>query len=174
MNIVIIGNIVSFIGSLIMISVGLMKTKRQILIMQNLQFAVMTASNLILGGVTGALSNVVGIVRNIVSSRVCFSTRWKLLFIAIQGILTIVVNKAGLLGWFPFIAAAAFTWFLDTRNERVLKGAIIFGELLWIVYDLSNRNYAGLVFDVITVFSNIAGIILITRDVRLADRRARG
>ena len=53
MNIIVIGNIVAFIGAILMVLVGFIKTKRNILIAQNIQFLIMGLGNLILGGVSG-------------------------------------------------------------------------------------------------------------------------
>lgn len=158
MNPIILGNIISFIGAIIMVAIGLLKKKRQILYVQCLQFIIMGIGNLILGGVTGFISNFISTVRNLLSLRIPFTLPWKLVFIVLQGVLSLLFNEAGLIGWLPFIAACSFTLALDTQNEIVLKSIIIFGQLLWALYDFSIRNYASLAFDLLTIVTTCIGI----------------
>ena len=65
MNIVLIANIISFVGAVIMVVSGLLKTKRTILIAQNIQFAIQAVGNILLGGYSGAAINLISIVRNV-------------------------------------------------------------------------------------------------------------
>ena len=65
MNLVIIGNIIAFLGCGLMVLVGFIKEKRRILSVQCIQFTLQGASNLILGGYSGFIANVVSILRNL-------------------------------------------------------------------------------------------------------------
>lgn len=44
-----------------------------------------------------------------------------------------------------------------------LKAAIIFGQLMWCIYDFTIRNYTALTFDIMTVISNAIGIMMLRR-----------
>ena len=66
MNTLLIGNAISMIGCLIMVGIGFLKKKTHILIAQSVQCLFMGAGNLILGGVSGFICNIVTIVRNLV------------------------------------------------------------------------------------------------------------
>ena len=156
-----IGNVVSLVGALFMIAIGFLKRKRHILVAQCLQFGIMGAGQWFLGGITGLISNLVSIARNLVCIRFSFRLPLKLIFMAIQILMTLAVKPVGLVAWFPTLAACLYTWFLDTKKETLLKIVIIACQLLWIVYDASIQNYSALVFDVFTVFSNLAGIFMI-------------
>ena len=169
MNTLLLGNIVSMIGSILMVAIGLIKQKNNILKAQCVQFAVMGTANLILGGVTGFVSGVVGIARNLFCLKWEFTTFWKLLAMAIQSALTLGVNRAGLIGWFPTIAACLYTWFLDTKSEIRLKAVIIVTMVLWVMYDWTIRNYAAMLFDALTILSNAAGILLLYRRKHCAE-----
>ena len=86
MNMILIGNMVSLAGCIAMIMTGFLKKRKSIISLQCLQFALMGIGNVILGGISGALSNVLGIVRNLFSMKVKdFNLAWKLTFIALQG-----------------------------------------------------------------------------------------
>lgn len=51
MDIVLIANIISFVGAVIMVISGLLKTKRTILIAQNVQFSIQAVGNIMLGAI---------------------------------------------------------------------------------------------------------------------------
>ena len=83
MKIVIIANVISLIGSLMMVGTGLIKRKRNVLIVQSAQFVVMGVSNLMLGGITGCITNALSLIRNFVTMRSRLTMPVKLVFIAI-------------------------------------------------------------------------------------------
>lgn len=159
----IIANIIAFIGCSIMVATGFIKTKKSILVAQNVQLFLQGLANFLLGGITGAVSNVISVIRNIYCLKFTFSLPVKLVFIAIQAVFTQMTNNSGLIGWLPFIACVIFISVLDTQNEIVLKSSLIVGEACWITYDLYIKNYTGCAFDCFTVISTIIGIFLILR-----------
>lgn len=163
MNIVLLANIISFSGSLIMIAIGLIKEKRKILLAQCGQFALMGAGNVLLGGITGGIANGVSILRNVLCLYVPFTLPWKIGFVVLQGALSLAMNREGLIGWLPFFAACIYTMSLSTKDEKLLKWVMIAGQAAWVIYDLTIKNYAGFVFDILTIFSNLAGIFMLMR-----------
>ncbi len=163
-QILIIGNIISLIGCLIMVGVGFLKKKNQILLVQIVQFFFMGVGNWILGGFSGLVSNFVEIFRNAIGIKREFTTPFKVFFIAIQVIITVFVNDMGLIGWFPVIATCIFTWCMDSKSEVLLKTLIIIAQLMWAFYDFNLVNYAALTFDLLTVLSNLIGIVMIRMD----------
>lgn len=167
MNTILLGNAVTFIGALLMVGIGFIKTKKNILRVQCIQFAIMGIGNLILGGVTGFISNAVSILRNLICFKRELTLPLKLLFIAIQIIITGSVNRMGFIGWLPVFAACLFTWFLDTKSEITLKTVIIATQVMWCVYDFTIHNYTSLAMDLFTIASNAAGIVLIKKEEHL-------
>lgn len=163
MDIILIANIISFVGAVIMVVSGLLKTKRNILIAQNIQFAIQAVGNILLGGYSGAAINLISIVRNVFCVFVPFTWVWKIVFIALQAGLTIWVNGVALIGLLPLVAACLFTVFLDTKNDILLKAVLTVAQVLWAVYDFSIQNYAFFVFDILTILSNLVGIFLLVR-----------
>lgn len=158
----IIGNVVSFFGAIAMVLVGFIKKREHIIGAQCVQFGLMGAGNLFLGGISGVVSNVVSIVRNLIVYKTdSLNIKLKIIFIAIQAVLTAIFDLGNVYGLLPLAAGIIFTFFLDTKDARVLKVAIIAGEILWLFYDIHNRNYASLVMDVITLITNTIGIVMI-------------
>lgn len=153
-----------------MVLIGLIKQKNKILWTQTIQFAVLGAGNLILGGISGAIADFISVIRNLISLKREFTLPFKIIFIGLQIVLTAIFNNAGFIGWLPTLAACIFTWCLDTKNEILLKVLIIFAQLMWAIYDLQIKNYTTLIFDIMTCVSNTIGIfiILTKRNKRIA------
>lgn len=163
MDRVLLGNIVSFVGSVIMILTGLLKNKKQLLTVQVVMFAFFSAGNLILGAVTGAITNGISIVRNLVTLCTEFTLPLKAGFAAIQIVLCAIFNRDGLIGWLPVVAVCLYTWSLSSRSIRTIKLVIIVTQMIWLAYDLSYRNYSASLFDAFTALSNVVGIRMLVR-----------
>ncbi|MDO4483050.1 MAG: YgjV family protein [Clostridia bacterium] len=164
MSITVIANIISFVGATLMVLLGLLKSRKQILVVQSFVFAILGASNLLLGGISGVIANGVSIVRNAFSLKRDLPMAAKLGFVAVQIILTVFFNTNGLLGWLPVIAACMFTLAIDSKNPIVLKAVIIIGQAAWALFDFVLMNYSAFVFDVVAVITNALGIVFILRD----------
>lgn len=164
MNMLFIGNAVSFIGCLIMVGIGLLKKKSHILIAQSVQCGFMGLGNLLLGGVSGFIANVVTIARNLVFARCRITTALKVIFIAAQVLLSLGSLGDGWVCWLPILAAAVFTWFLDTKSEATLKIVIISTQVMWLIYDIFYHNYVATTFDVMTMGSNLIGFFMVRKN----------
>lgn len=160
---VLLGNLVSLLGCLLMVAVGFIRKKERILTVQCFQLALMGAGNLILGAFSGVIANLVGIVRNLVFTKKQVTLPMKLLFIAVQLVLSLSALQNGMIEWLPILAMGLFTWFLDTKSEVTLKIIIMITTVMWLVYDLWYQNYVAMTFDIMTLISNAIGIILVKK-----------
>ena len=163
MNTLLIGNLISGIGCLIMVGIGLLRKKSHILIAQCVQCGFMGFGNLILGGTSGFIANVVSIIRNLVFVKCQATTALKVFFIALQILLSLGSLGGGLVCWLPILAAALFTWALDTKSEAKLKIVIIATQIMWLTYDIYYHNYVATTFDVLTILSNTAGFFMVKK-----------
>ncbi len=164
-----LGNLITLVGCGLMVGIGLIKEKKKILAVQCVQFGFLAAGNLCLGGVTGFIANLVSLLRNLAFARGKTFRGMKWGFIALQLLLSLctIGENAGIwYFWMPILAAAIFTWFLDTKSEIRLKVVIILTQGLWLMYDLGIRNYVAVVFDVFTMLSTAIGIGLIRKKQR--------
>ena len=146
-----------------MVLIGLLRKKSHILIAQSVQCCFMGFGNLILGGVSGFICNIVTIIRNLVFVKFPVTTRLKVFFIALQLLLSLNSLRVGLIGWLPLISAGIFTWFLDTASTAKLKIVILFTQVMWLIYDLYYRNYVAAAFDVMTFVSNLIGFFMVRK-----------
>ena len=163
MNLLFLGNAISMIGCLIMVLIGFLKKKNQILIAQCVQCLFMGVGNLVLGGVSGFICNIVTIIRNLVFVRFQNTTFLKVFFILLQFVLSIGTLSAGWISWLPILAAALFTWCMDTKSAARLKLCILCTQVMWLIYDLYYRNYVASAFDVMTMVSNLIGLYMVCR-----------
>lgn len=168
MNIELIANIISFAGCILLVCIGLIKTKKNILIAQNIMFVVMSIAYLLLGGFAAVVSNMISMVRNLVCLKWDLNWPLKIIFIALQGAFTLLTNQQGLIGWLPFVAAAGYTIFLDLNDEVQLKLVLIVTQACWILFDFSVHNYSAFAFDIFTVISTIVGIFMILKSRKAA------
>ena len=159
MNTIIIGNVISFAGAMLMVAIGLLKTRKSILLTQCAMFGLMGASNIILGGLTGAVSSLVSIIRNLFCLKGPLSVQFKLFIIIVQVLLSARVNTLGWIGWLPIISACFYTWMIDVKDETMLKTVLIIAQSMWFIYDLTIQNYVAFTFDILTILSNLYGII---------------
>ena len=163
MYLILIGNALAFIGAILMVAIGFLKKRNQILITQSIQFSIMGAANIILGGITGGLANFVSIVRNIICIKFEFKIYLKIIFTGLLVFLCLLTNNSGWLGILPLLSAVIYTWFLDVKNETQLKIILITTQIFWVVYDISIHNYVSFAFDIFTIISNIIGIFMIKK-----------
>lgn len=168
MNTIVLGNIVSLLGCVLMVGVGFLKKKNQILGVQCVQFAIMGAGHIILGAFTGAISCGVSLLRNLVLAKKENSVLLKLIFIALQVLLSLQA-LGGWIGWLPVISCSLYTWFIDLKDEVKLKYILILAQALWVVYDFRFMNYVALAFDIFTILSTIVGIVLIKKSRQKAQ-----
>ena len=163
---VLLGNVISFAAAILMVCIGLIKEKNKIILAQCAQFALFATANFVLGGIMGGITNAVSMARNIISVKHEFGFKWKIVFSVVQLGLGIAANNEGFLGWLPIIAALSLTWMLDTKDEIALKLVFLFGQVLWVFYDLRHQNYVGVFFDAFSFVTNIIGIKMILKDRR--------
>jgi len=161
MNIVVIANMISMVGCILMVGVGFLQKKRQILLVQCVQFAFLAAANLLLGAMTGFISGVISIVRNLIFARRENTGMLKIGFIVVQVVLSLTVGIHSFIDWFPIISTVLFTWFLDTKSEVRLKLVMIAAQSLWLIYDFVYLNYVTCAFDALTILSNFIGICML-------------
>lgn len=163
MNLVVMANMVSMAGCVLMVVIGFMQKRRSILLSQCVQFVILAAANLMLGAMTGFISGTIGIVRNLVFLKWENTRLLKIVFVVVQPVLSLSVGIHSFIDWFPIISTVLFTWFLDVKSEVRLKLVIIAAQSLWLVYDLVYLNYVTAAFDALTITSNFIGIVMIMR-----------
>ncbi|MBQ8806002.1 MAG: YgjV family protein [Bacteroidaceae bacterium] len=154
----IVGNMIMLAGSIIMVCVGLLKTRRQILIWQTIQIALMGLASIFLGTIPGLIANIVGVVRNLLSYHSKLNRTAKILISLAAIVSTLLFNNIGWLGVLPIAAAVSYTLLMNTPDVRKLKWLIFATLLLWIVHDFAIQSYVSGVFNVFSAITCLIGI----------------
>lgn len=160
-----LGNIISFVGCLLMIGIGLIKNKKHILLAQCGQFSLQGLAHLVLGAVSGAVSCYVGVLRIFVFSRFKKVPSWlKVLFLAGQSVITVLLGAQTFSDWLPVLSMVLYTWYLDTEDAVLFKLVNMAGVVMWVFYDFMHHNYSAFAFDLLTIISTTTGIFMVLRD----------
>ena len=134
---VIAANIIDFIAAIIQVGSGAVKQKSRILVIQIIQLLMQAVSMLLLGGVTGAISNVLSCFRNFL----CYK------------------EKQGLLGIIPAAVCTVYIIFMDIKDPVKFKLLVTLSFVPWAFYHFILKSYTGAIFDAATVVTN--GVTLV-------------
>lgn len=156
---ILLGNIVALIASLFMVYAGLLKKKSKILLFQCFELALYTISNLILGGIPGAIINFLGMIGNILGYKNKLNIIAKIILTILTVVLTILFNNLGIFGYLPLVCMITYLWIIDIKNVFTFKIFILFIMSLWAIYDFSIKSYVATVFDILTMISTIISMI---------------
>lgn len=152
--VIIIGNIVALVASILMIYSGILKHKKKILYVQSLYICLFTLSNLLLNGISGVIINAISLIRNIL----CYKNKLGFIEKVIISILSIVLilyfNNLGIIGLLPLISAIIYLWLMTIKDVKKFKILIIFTTSLWVIYDFTIMSYTSCIFHILTVLSN--------------------
>lgn len=158
---IIIGNIIALIASIIMVYSGFLKQKKTILYAQTIQIGLSVLSNIVLGGITGAIINALSCVRNILCYKDKLDLKAKIILIFLATTLSLMFNNLGVIGLFPVISTITYILLMNTKDIIKFKWLIIFTMLMWLIYDLFIKSYTSAIFDFMNIVANIISIIQI-------------
>lgn len=161
------GNLVSLAGSIVMVCIGFIKSRNRILLAQNLQFLFMGLGNLILGGVSGFIANVISILRNFFCLKFAYTRNWKIFFVVLQTGISVVTLYFSGFTWkeiLPILSTILYTCSLGSEDAVFLKKVMIVCTAMWVVYDLVNLNITAFVFDLLTITTTTLSIMRIHKN----------
>jgi len=155
---VIIGNIIALIASLIMVYSGMLKQKKKILYFQTIQIGLSVISNIILGGISGAIINAINLIRNILCYKNRLKLKEKILITLLANILILKFNNLEIIGFLPLISTITYIWLMNIKDVRRFKVLIAFTMLMWFIYDLVIKSYTSAIFDALTIIVNLVSL----------------
>ena len=159
----VLGNIVALIGSILMVYTGIIKEKKKIIFVQTIQIAFLIASNIILGGITGAIINAISCVRNIICYKDKLNLKEKIIIVMLSTGLSLYFNNLGIIGLLPLISTVSYTLLMDMKNVVKFKILIIFTLIMWLIYDLYIKSYSSAIFDFLNIITNLIAIYELKR-----------
>ncbi len=105
---IITGNIIGLIAAIIMMLSGVIKSKKKILIWQTIQIGITVISNIILGGITGIIVNLLSVIRNILCYKDKLNIIAKIIISSLATIISIKFNNLGIVGYLPVISTLTY------------------------------------------------------------------
>ncbi len=169
MNTILIANAIALIASLLMVYTGYIKKKEKILFFQTIQIGLSVISNLILGGITGAIINALGLIRNILCYKEKLNKIAQIILIILSILLGVYFNNLALIGLLPIISNVVYIVFMNIKDVIKFKYLIIFTMTMWLVYDIYIMSYTSAVFDLGNIIANIISIIQIKKSAKKGE-----
>ena len=159
----VIANVIDFLASILMVASGSIKKKAKILAVQIIQLLMQSVSMLLLGGITGAVNNVLSCLRNYLCYKEKLSTIWKVLLIAASIAMTVLFNDQGLIGMLPAAVCTVFIIFMDVKDPVKFKLLVTLSFLPWMVYHFILKAYVGAAVDAATILTNTVTLVAMAR-----------
>ena len=121
----------------------------------------------LLGAFSGALMNVVNMIREVIFQQKCSkkwakSPLWAVVFV-IMSLISTLISWQGPISLLPALGssiAVVGLWCSDTAHIRAFSFP---GVFLWLIYSILTRSYTHMISNLITLLSIAVGII---RDIR--------
>lgn len=144
-----------------MVYSGMLKQKKKILYFQTVQIGLSVISNIILGGITGAIINALSMIRNILCYKDKLGLKEKIVITILAIILTFKFNNLRYIGLLPLISTVSYIWLMNIKDVKKFKLLIAFTMLMWFIYDIVIKSYTSAIFDFMNIVANIVTIFQI-------------
>ena len=159
-------NIIDFLAAMLQVASGSIKKKAKILVVQIVQLLMQGVSMLLLGGITGAVNNVLSCLRNYLCYKEKLNIYWKAALIAASVALTLLLNDQGLLGIIPVVVCTVYILLMDLKDPIAFKLLVTLTFVPWVFYHFFLQAYVAAVFDVLTILSNAVTLFLMIKEKR--------
>lgn len=163
----IIANAIDLLAAIVQVSSGAIKEKTKILIVQTVQLLMQGISMLLLGGVTGAINNVLSCLRNYLCYKDKLNLIWKIIIVVISAALTLIFNEQGLLGVLPAVVCTVYIFLMDIKDPIGFKWLTTLSFLPWMFYHFMLGSYVGAAFDAATIITNAITLFTMIRKQKL-------
>ena len=111
-----IANVIGLAGSILMVLMGILKKKKDILIAQNAQLVLLGNSNVMMGGYIGSIVNAIAVFRNILCSKGKLNMFWVIVITMFTITIGVIFNTEGPIGYLPIIATLIFLFFMNIKD----------------------------------------------------------
>ncbi len=172
-NIILLANALALASSLINVGKGLICDRRRILLVQCVQKLFGGMSSFLLGGMSGCISNFIGIARNLWCVKRDMSLPMKAALCVSHVMLTALVSRIGPLESLPIAATCIHTFVIDTKNMLFLKSIMLLSQMMWLVYDFAIGNYVAFTFDAFAACFLLVSIAMLKGLIKHRHHRTR-
>ncbi len=152
------GQLLGFIYALFLILSNFGKTKKQILLLQTISFFFKTFHYYLLGGISGFLTSLISMIRNIIFYKIKENKALTIFFIIVYIIIAIITFK-NIYTLLPVFATITYTLIINYDNPKYLRYGMFLTSLTWLTYNIYIISYSGIIIQIIMIISNIIAII---------------
>ena len=133
------------------------KTAKGVLLMQSLSQLIYCIGTILLKGYSGAVQNVVSILRNFVAIRKISSLLIEWILVALGVALGLLFNNLGLIGYLPVVANLQYTLavFKFKENERALKISFAICIGLFAIFNCAIFNFVGVASNLVVLATTL-------------------
>ena len=171
---VMIANAIDFVAAFLQVGSGSIKSRTKVLIVQSIQLMLQAMSMLILGGVPGAISNVLSCFRNYLCCKDKLSFAWKCTISAVLAVMTVLVNEQGAWGYLPVVVSTVYIFFMDIKDPARFKLLIALSYVPWLFYRLVLKAYVGAAVDAATIITNTVTFFYMIQGKPAEEKSASG
>ena len=128
------------------------KTKNKMVFWQAINAMFYALSNILLGGYTAVISNVLTIFRNMLQVKGKYNKTWMILICIGMTSVCLLFNNKGVLGMLPITASVSYTimmYYVKSVNNMQL--AVILNMAQWAVFDFLIQGYPSFVMDIVII-----------------------
>lgn len=134
------------------------KNTKQILSMQTISFFFKTLHYYLLGGISGFLTSLISMIRNIIFYKIKTNKIWTIVFIIIYLIIGILTFKT-IYTLLPVFATITYTLIINYGNPKYLRYGMIITSISWLIYNIYIISYSGIILQALTLLTSIIAII---------------
>ena len=158
---IVIGNVCSILAMVTDSISATRKTAKAVLHIQNLSQLIYCIGTIVLGGYSGAVQNVVSILRNFVAIRNIKNKFLEWLLVSLGVILGLVFNNLGLMGLLPVVANLQYTLavFRFQDNDRALKISFAIAVGLFALFNLAIYNVVGVLSNLVVFVTTVINLL---------------
>ncbi|MDD5945731.1 MAG: YgjV family protein [Clostridia bacterium] len=159
MSNILIGNIISFAAAIFLAVSCVVKSRKQIFILQFMNCAVLAVASYFFGSYAAITTLALCCIRNIFIMKDKFSVPIMTVILILVIACGVLTNNRGLIGLLPVIATVEYTicchYITDVGKTRI---SILVNEAIWIIYSFLVLDFSTAITDIIVVTVDIVSI----------------
>ncbi|MCQ2558569.1 MAG: YgjV family protein [Oscillospiraceae bacterium] len=167
----VIANILSVVCACFTVAASWVPNKEKTYYCQVAQCLVYAVASFFFGVWSSIITMLFCAARNWLAAKERFTMRLALVFSAVNLVIGLVFNNAGVVGLIPIAATLIYNFGCVLGKKLVtIKANVLVNLLLWALYDVCILDIASLVMDVISSATAVAAIIRIRRMEQEAEK----
>ena len=162
----IIGNYLSFIGSILFVYTGTLNNKNKILIIDSTAEVFQAIGRIFLEGYTGAISKFFSLVRNYLCYKGKLKAKQKFFMSVLLFILFLFFlkfNNFVFFDFFPLFNSLFYMWYMTVENIKTYKYLQLISISTCFVYNVYIAAYSSAIFDLVSLLTNLVSLVRIIK-----------